>query len=397
MVMIIRQSQCFPDIATIDSIYRPVSLLLERLTGKRPTADDLSPLDAYLLHLILEFCPSPITVGDLAVEGTQGITSLVCLRNKNVVKVVASVSPDHALRARSEPFEGLDGLVSQEVGKRKVLSFVDEPAKITAHLNPEDLAIAAFPVFLIDPAALGNDLNQTLERIFEAYPSSLVLVLSVGRVGACRILDSLVRNCCIGSPLRLWLLREASGALQASRLALVAPSDLGFVRNLILRVEQLFDTNYDFLRLVHDSCMYAVELGLRGQSEVEIPPGGSRPDANAQELELAQEQLSVTQQQLSVTQQQLSVTQQQLSVTQQQLSVTQQQLSITEGELSIARQRLNQEYSRPVARTLALQTGRRFAQFVRRHRSVLVPAGSRREWFARKVMRAQRSLRGKAA
>src|SRR6516164_2260258 len=117
MVMIIRQSQCFPDIATIDSIYRPVSLLLERLTGKRPTADDLSPLDAYLLHLILEFCPSPITVGDLAVEGTQGITSLVCLRNKNVVKVVASVSPDHALRARSEPFEGLDGLVSQEVGK----------------------------------------------------------------------------------------------------------------------------------------------------------------------------------------------------------------------------------------------------------------------------------------
>jgi hypothetical protein len=75
MIMIIHQSLCFPDIATIDSIYRPVDLVLERLTGKRSTAEVLSPLDAYLLHLVLEFCPPPIRVADLACEATRGATS----------------------------------------------------------------------------------------------------------------------------------------------------------------------------------------------------------------------------------------------------------------------------------------------------------------------------------
>jgi hypothetical protein len=350
--------------------------VLERLTGKRSTAEVLSPLDAYLLHLVLEFCPTPIRVADLACEATRGATSLVCLRNKNVVGVVASAGCDHVLRGLVDSLDELDGLGSRKAGRRSTLSFVDEPAGMMEHFALEGSAMAELPVFLIEPAALDHGLDQTLETLLEGYPHKLVLVLSVGKAGESRLLETLVRACRDGSPSRLWLLRETSGALSASGLALVAPRDLAFVPSLMLRLEQLFTTNYDFLRLVHDSYMYAVERGLLDQSEVKVLPLRSRLEAVEQALGLAQQELATTQQQLATTQQQLSTTQ---------------------DEMSIARQQLDREYLRPVVRALALQSGRRIAHFVRRHRSVLVPAGSHRERIARKVMRVQRRLRGKAA
>jgi uncharacterized coiled-coil protein SlyX len=41
-----------------------------------------------------------------------------------------------------------------------------------------------------------------------------------------------------------------------------------------------------------------------------------------------------------------------------------------------------------------LYPGRKIVHFARRHRSVFAPHGSRREWLARRIMAAQRQLRG---
>jgi hypothetical protein len=56
---------------------------------------------------------------------------------------------------------------------------------------------------------------------------------------------------------------------------------------------------------------------------------------------------------------------------------------------------LEHEYTRPVARAIVLQFGRRLAQFGRRNRSTLAPPGSLRERVGREFMRAQRVVRGK--
>ena len=56
---------------------------------------------------------------------------------------------------------------------------------------------------------------------------------------------------------------------------------------------------------------------------------------------------------------------------------------------------LEHEYTRPVAKAVVLQFGRRLAQFGRRNRATLAPAGSLRERVGRKLMRSPRLARGK--
>src|SRR6516165_9486330 len=94
MDMTLNPSPGFPRISTIDSVYGPVEEFRRRLGESSDGPEVLAPLDAYLLHLILEFCPRPVLVADLACGRTSGATSVVCLSSPGVSQVLGVTGAD---------------------------------------------------------------------------------------------------------------------------------------------------------------------------------------------------------------------------------------------------------------------------------------------------------------
>ncbi len=191
----------------------------------------------------------------------------------------------------------------------------------------------------------------------------------MGKAGECEAARRLVVACHERSPYRLRLLREAAAPLLESRLALVARRDCPFAEPLVRRIEQLFTTNHDFLTLLRDSCMYAVDRGIVERLDREIEDLRSRverQDWEAEGVRARAEQL---------------------------LGEVDRRDRLIEG----LRLQIERECARPILKALVLQCGRRALSFGRRHRALLAPRESRREKMIRSVMRFQRRLRGRAA
>jgi hypothetical protein len=388
--MSIDQSSGFTRIATIDEIHRPYEVFLERRGGPGPIAGDFSPLDAYLLQLVVEFCPAPVTVVDLACRATRCCSTFICLRSKNVANVKAGVDSSGDPGVTSAVIDLLREMV--EPGDRGTgpALVVDESARPWERLPLGDGPPGTLSLFLIDPATVSGGLIETLQSIFAAFPRSLVLVVSVGRVGESETVTSLIQACHGSSPLKLWLLRDLSGALLESRLALVATRELSLVPAMILRLEQLFATNFDFLQLLHGCAMYAIEQGLASRMEEELQQ--LRSQAMEEELQQLRSQAMESERENVRLQARLE------SVVREKVQADehyQERMRHHEAQLAEAQGLLHRECTRPVGKAIVLQSGRRLVRLVRRNRALLVPAGSFRERVAREFMRVQRIARGK--
>jgi len=376
--MSIDQSSGFTRIATIDEIHRPFEVFLERRGGPGPIAGDFSPLDAYLLQLVVEFCPAPVTVVDLACRATRCCSTFICLRSKNVARVIAGVDSSGDPGVTSAVIDLLREMV--EPGDRGTgpALVVDESARPWERLPLGDGLPGTLSLFLIDPATVSGGLIETLQSIFAAFPRSLVLVVSVGRVGESETVTSLIQACHGSSPLKLWLLRDLSGALLESRLALVAARELSLVPPMILRLEQLFATNFDFLQLLHGCAMYAIERGLASRMEEELQ------QLKSQAMESERENVRLQARLESVVREKVQADEH-----------YQERMRHHEAQLAEVQGLLHRECTRPVGKAIVLQSGRRLVRLVRRNRALLVPAGSFRERVAREFMRVQRIARGK--
>ena len=222
----------------------------------------LSPLDLYLLHLILEFCPRRVVVLDLACGSKMGTTSVVCLSNRRVYRVFADLESAGSLAKKSR----LLSLLRQISRDPRALSAGElvllEPSELAWQTIRAESTAIELPVFLITLRREDRPGSPPRAAILEEHPSALVVVLSLGKFGECGTAQTLARTCHSGSMYRLALLRECGGALFSSGLALVSRRSDLVAPEIVSRIEQLFTTNYDFLRLVNDSCTHAIERPL---------------------------------------------------------------------------------------------------------------------------------------
>jgi hypothetical protein len=376
--MTLNTSPEFPRISTIDSVYRPVEEFHQRLGESSDGDEALAPLDAYLLHLILEFCPRPVLVADLACGRTSGTASVVCLSSKSVSQILGVTgAPTEPRRLRH-----LSDLLAEIAGNRpgsgkpRFAHLVEGESvheMIRAELEPHELLL-----FLIDPASDSTPLGRDLDAILERYPEALILVLSVGKVGECETARVLAQSCRTGSPHRLWLLRETSGALLASQLAFVAGRADPVAPQIVLRLEQLFATNFDFLNLVHDSCMYAVEQANFERAVSQWEEQLRRLTGECQQLEQGPRRLGEENRRLGEENRRLGEENRRLDEENRRLEV-----------------QLQHECTRPLVKDVILRLGRRIVHFGRRHRATVAPHGSVRDRLARKLMASQRRLRGR--
>jgi hypothetical protein len=376
-------SPAFSRIATIDSVYRPLERYLERFD---PTPDGpglLSPLDAYLLHLVVEFCPRPAFVADLACHATAGTSSVVCLSNPGVSRV-GLAAPCAAPGPRGAGLGDLLGDFLADEGdpaRRQAVLALDRAEPPWAPIRAA-LAHHEQPLFLLDATEPDRDGIPQVAAILEEFPRALALVIGVGRAGECEAARRLVVACHERSPYRLRLLREAAAPLLESRLALVARRDCRFAAPLVRRIEQLFTTNYDFLNMLRDSCMYAVDRGIVERLDREIEELRSRiepPCTHPVEREIIERQNREIEGLRGCIEPLLG------------------EIDRRDRQIEGLRLQIDRECARPILKALVLQCGRRALSFGRRHRALLAPRDSRREKMVKSVMRFQRRLRGRAA
>lgn len=234
-----------PSIATV---YAPVEEYWEAF---RPVGspdggafEALDPLDAFLIHRLLELVPGHAVLIDVAIASTGGASSLIGMHHPRTPDVWAVVDTESLPSRRAlESLQRHSGRRGAEPGARL-------KAVARAELL-EALAGQAGAIVLAD--ARGGDAACQAEEIgrwLDARPDALVLVLGLGRVGDCPAVASLLALCSPESGRRFRLLRELSEVLMGSGLGIVARSDHPDVDDALLRLEQLYTGNYRYLSLL---------------------------------------------------------------------------------------------------------------------------------------------------
>ncbi len=214
-----------------------------------------------------------------------------------------------------------------------------------------------------------RDLDGNLGPIYDAHPSAVVLLLGLGRLGEDPAVESLsawTRT----HGLRLTALRDLSPCLASARAAAIYPPGDAEFPQVLGRIRQLFEGNFDFLTLAHQACTLYLAKG-------EVNARAEELRARCGELELALRDERAAGEELGRRIERV--------------------LADRDRQVEGLRLQIDRECSRPVLKALALQCGRRALSFGRRHRALLAPGDSTREKVARAVMRLQRRLRGRAA
>lgn len=360
----------FPPLGTLFEAYAPVERYYRMLesSGDEPRAPlaRLRAEDAFLLHLVGSMYGQARAIVDLAGAPTWGATTALWTSQDRGRRVLA---PDPTM---GRP----DDLAWPDV----LLEFVDElsPAADLDFYPPE--SEDAFPpdlpglrpgdrrpvlvCFALSPEA-GRDPAGLLGPIYDAQPSAVVLLLGLGRVGedpAVETLSAWART----HGLRLAALRDLSPFLASARAAAIYPSHDAEFPQVLDRIRRLFDGNFDFLTLAHQTCTLSLAKG--------------KVDARAKELQARCGELERALQGERAASEELRG-----------------EVSHRGRQIEGLRLQIDRECSRPILKALALQCGRRALSFGRKHRALLAPRNSQRERMAKAIMRFQRRLRGRAA
>ncbi|ODU01873.1 MAG: hypothetical protein ABS79_01075 [Planctomycetes bacterium SCN 63-9] len=338
-----------PGSSTIHTVYRAVEQFQRWLEPTIEGPAPLPPLDAFVLHLLIDFCPESVFVADLACDATSGSTSVVCLANPLARRVAAATSD----APRRIGGAGLSRILEEfaienfdqrrpdcllPLGSSGSSSSIDS---IRRALSPHEV-----PFFIIDAANFERAGGWRIEQILGELPGALIVVIDVGKVGDCAAAQRLVGECRNDSPYRLWRMAETSESLSKSRVCLIAGRRHPFADLLVNRIDRYFTTNFDFLDLVRDSCCYSLEKGVSERLDLEILQLRESLESSRQEIRLLREQL---------------------------------------------------EIERAAPQSLLVLPAQKALRFARKHRRFFAPANSRREQACRAVMHRLRKWRSKAA
>lgn len=356
----------FPRLMTIGSVYQPVAEYLDGLP-RRPVEAPLNPLDCYLIHLAIEFCPGRAAAFDLACESTCGASTVATLSN---TKVRGTSSRSGAWPV--SPGRRLDEFIREFACDAKLPG-----AGTFAQLPVEDddfwtsLAAQAggrdTPLVLLPSSVFGEPGENPLAPLFEALPNAVALVLGAGRISESPATRRLIGAVHAAPGLRAWLLREHAHALASSSVVVVAGGSNRAAAAIVERIEAAFTTNYDFLALVRDSCLLALERGVRGEIDFR-QPGPKLLDLKAAADDPSTPMLD------SVLRRE----------------VARESIHRLQGEVRRLELRLLQEENRPLAQSFLRRSARKVVHFGRRHRHIFAPKGSTRERIARSMLQMGR-------
>jgi hypothetical protein len=265
------QSDDLPTFPTLGGCFRPVEeylRLVESATvGPPPARVELTALDAYLMHQVAAYLPSPPTVVDFAGAATGGASTVFWWSDDAITSVIPA-DDDSFGRAPGPSYDGDDWKRLVAAGGERLGLRQDaiRPADwMTADLaTPERIAKEVPPLrpvlfSVAVPEEGAGRLGALIDWAFTAFGNPVVLAWPAGRFGASAVLDQCLSVCRDGDR-SLALPRETSPFLAASRLAVVCRSVDRRVTTILDRIGSAFEGNFRFLDLLRDSVQSAAKI-----------------------------------------------------------------------------------------------------------------------------------------
>jgi hypothetical protein len=385
---------------SLHAVYGPLEEYLEEValapTDEADRGPELGPVDAYLAWVLLGSLPRGTAWVDCAAERTAGASSLLGLLHPHVGRVLA-LPGESAQRARAFlewrrdtlPSAAARGKTGQQSGGPPGRRGWDVPP--LEEIGPDELLdrLPQLPAAVLFVSAREADppeeLSARVHCWLELQPEALILVLGLGAVGCCPVLEALQWACPVGSPRRLWLARELGEALTDSTLGIIAPRDAAVANDALARVAQVFAGNFTFLRLLQTACQATV---ARAGLDEEVFASDPRCRDLTEELNQGRS-----------AREELTRRTRELAELREQLEVARLQLADVRGQLADARgqsEQVRQEFARCTRELEAalvvlnenqLSSAYQIALRLSRLRSWLAPEKSLRQRLLRKTRR----------
>ncbi len=395
-----------PRLPSIMTTRQPVEEYWEEYAAAGPLGPDLDevlpPLDALLIHLLVDLHAGRFVLVDLAAQATRGASTVVALNHPAPRRVLAGLRP------------GPDGdevaaALRQYVGGHRATAV---PLEFLAGADvPADLPPRHGVVVLADARAEDPDgLAEAVGRWFDTRPDALVLLLGVGPVNESGAVEALLRACRPETGRRLWLARESAEALASSSLAVIARRDHPHAASDVARLAALYTGNVRYLDLLWAMNREAIRGTGSDADTLRSHPTGSpvlnelnewkgKAQSAGEELARLRQNVSEARQATGLVEGQLAAAREEAAALRGDRDRTEQQLAADRAQAARIQAHAEALWGAVVERDRLLglmqrSLAYRFALRVRRGRSWLAPDASRRYRLLCRVRRVFQIWRG---
>ena len=253
-----------PQFPTIYSVYESVEEFWDACPPDDDTAstpDDLfNPLDACVIHLLLEKLSSVPVYVDLALAATGAASTVFGLVHPRVELVVVENADECAALQRVQKYAAKYGARLAFLKTLPASDLVSREALVPGTVILADARSQ-------DPEELADQISSWLET----QPNLVILLLELGRLGGCPALAAVWRTCSSKLSHRIWLARELSPVLSKSSLGIIARKENQEVADALVRIEQLYTSNYHFLDLLRTQNQVLLEASGVDAELMELP------------------------------------------------------------------------------------------------------------------------------
>lgn len=245
-----------PAIATLFRIYQPIEQYLRLSTAHamRSPAVPLTAIDLFLMHLVTTYYPAPLSILDLAADATAGVSTFFWANERRTSHVVTAYQ--HEERRSSGDWRSSFDDVAKQLGVNATKVTLAETPTNEASAWKQTLAASALAspllVTLAAPDEKGADIDAEITRIFDLRPDALLCLLPLGRVGESPLLQASLQFCATHADYRLTALREISPFFASSQLGLICQRTDEHIPDVLERIQQLYEGNFQFLTLVRE-------------------------------------------------------------------------------------------------------------------------------------------------
>ncbi|MCB0208453.1 MAG: hypothetical protein KDJ52_03970 [Anaerolineae bacterium] len=246
---------------TLFSSYQPIDQYLRLLHADRHrvvrAAISIQAVDAFLMKQLAAYYPVKPTIIDLAAESTLGASPVFWLAHPAVQQVIVpyddNTNPDWlAWLQDAKKSMALDNeLLILPQAKADLSSRWRD---VETHLNSLSPSIIVLAV----PEIWTGGVKSILETLLTRVPEPLIFLFPIGAIGRSTLLDVALSICAPNSPYQLTAMRDISFFFANSQLGLIYKRDNHIIPDILSRMWQLYEGNFDLLSLLENNIGWQV-------------------------------------------------------------------------------------------------------------------------------------------
>jgi hypothetical protein len=223
----------------------------------------LTPIDTFILQQLVDYYPAKLALVDLAAEATQGMSTIFCSALSRVDKIVVIASTP---TQGTVDWQELVKNSMREAGQTSDKLVFLAPDSDEMNSEPDLGALigpVSPPLFLLAAELESSDeLEGRLDRLLTEHDKAILALTPLGEVGSCPVLASALTVCRNHPYYKLSLLKEISPFCADSQIGLIHRKDSRHVPEILNRIKQLYEGNFDFVGILAANVELQVKMRL---------------------------------------------------------------------------------------------------------------------------------------